>query len=122
MVIESTSLRRGVGRRSLLSGVAATSALIASGGLPQVAGAQATPVVIKCLPIDRSTILAGSRFDLRVEVAGAQPDKIEVTVDGRDADAYFGTPGARTTEEGTIKALRVPAKWSGRHHSIGWAW
>jgi alkaline phosphatase len=98
MVIESTSLRRGVGRRSLLSGVAATSALIASGGLPQVAGAQATPVVIKCLPIDRSTILAGSRFDLRVEVAGAQPDKIEVTVNGRDADAYFGTPGARTTE------------------------
>lgn len=98
MVIESTSLRRGVGRRSLLSGVAATSAVIASGGLPQVAGAQATPVVIKCLPIDRSTILAGSRFDLRVEVAGAQPDKIEVTVNGRDADAYFGTPGARTTE------------------------
>jgi alkaline phosphatase len=43
-------------------------------------------------------MIAGSRFDLRIEVAGAQPDRIDVTVNGKDADAYFGAAGARTNE------------------------
>ena len=98
MAIRPSIPQRGVARRSLLTSAVVTGAVVAGGGTPRVAWAQSAPVVIKCLPIDRSTILAGSRFDLRVEVAGAQPDKIEVTVNGKDADAYFNAAGARTNE------------------------
>ena len=45
-------------------------------------------------PIDRATILAGSRFDLKVEFDHVVPqDQIRVTVGGRPAEVVFGRPG-----------------------------
>ncbi len=42
-------------------------------------------------PIDRAAILAGSRFDLKVEFAGVvEVGKARLTVDGRDAAEVFG--------------------------------
>ena len=45
-------------------------------------------------PIDRAAILAGSRFDLKVEFDQVLPrDQIRVTVNGRPAEAVFKRPG-----------------------------
>ncbi|MSQ42665.1 MAG: hypothetical protein EXR45_00435 [Chloroflexi bacterium] len=89
---------RGIARRAVLGTAATASAIVATHGVPE-ASAQSVPVVIKALPIDHANILAGSRFDFRVEVAGAQPDRIEVTLNGQDADTFFrGTNAIRTNE------------------------
>lgn len=61
---------RGFARRSVLGAAATAAAIVATSGV-SVASAQTAPVVIKALPIDRANILAGSRFDFRVEVASA---------------------------------------------------
>src|SRR5262245_19476735 len=45
-------------------------------------------------PIDRASVLAGSRFDLKVEFDQVVPqDQIRVTVGGRPAEAVFGRQG-----------------------------
>jgi alkaline phosphatase len=45
-------------------------------------------------PIDRAAVLAGSRFDLKVEFDQVVPqDQIQVTVGGRPAEAVFGRRG-----------------------------
>jgi len=45
-------------------------------------------------PIDRATVLAGSRFDLKVEFDQVVPqDQIQVTVGGKPAEAVFGRRG-----------------------------
>ena len=42
-------------------------------------------------PIDRADILSGSRFDLKVEFpALADPAKVSITVNGKDAAQVFG--------------------------------
>src|SRR5256885_10756224 len=42
-------------------------------------------------PIDRADILAGSRFDLKVEFpALADPAKVSITLNGKDAAQVFG--------------------------------
>src|SRR5262249_54365174 len=42
-------------------------------------------------PIDRASVLAGSRFDLKVEFDQVVPqDQIKVTVGGKPAEAVFG--------------------------------
>ena len=44
-------------------------------------------------PLTRAEILAGSRFDLKVEFPGAvKPEAIRVTINGEDADAALNTP------------------------------
>jgi len=89
---------RGFARRAVLGTAVTASAIVATHGVPE-ASAQTATVVIKALPIDRANILAGSRFDFRVEVAGAQPDRIEITVNGQDADTFFkGANPVRTNE------------------------
>ena len=89
---------RGFARRAVLGTAVTASAIVATHGVPE-ASAQSVPVVIKALPIDRTNILAGSRFDFRVEVAGAQPDRVEITLNGQDADIFFrGTNAIRTNE------------------------
>jgi alkaline phosphatase len=53
--------------------------------LPAAASAQTI------YPIDRAEILAGARFDLKVEFAGeVAADKATLTIDGADAAAVFG--------------------------------
>ncbi len=45
-------------------------------------------------PIDRATVLAGSRFDFKVEFDQVVPqDQIHVTVGGKPAEAVFGRRG-----------------------------
>ncbi len=45
-------------------------------------------------PIDRAAVLAGSRFDLKVEFDQVVPrEQIRVTVGGRPAEVVFGRPG-----------------------------
>lgn len=44
-------------------------------------------------PIDRAEILAGARFDVKVEFAGpVKPDDVKITLNGADAAAVFGKP------------------------------
>lgn len=81
-----------------------SSAVLVTGVLPaavmaETAGAvQAASPAITILPIDRATILAGQRFDFRVELNGgaANKDDMKVTVNGVDAETYFGKKAVRT--------------------------
>ncbi len=42
-------------------------------------------------PVDRATILAGSKFDLKVEFAGVQPrGNLKITINGQDHSALLG--------------------------------
>ncbi len=44
---------------------------------------------ISILPIDKARMLAGSKFDFRVEVNGAKPDSIDITINGQPAATVF---------------------------------
>jgi len=56
-------------------------------------------------PIDRASVLAGSRFDFKVEFDQVVPqDQIKVTVGGKPAEAAFGRP-ARFLEREDGKAV-----------------
>jgi alkaline phosphatase len=51
-------------------------------------------------PIDRAAILAGSRFDFKVEFPDRiDPSKLKVTVNGEDHAAVFGQPGTFVERE-----------------------
>ena len=51
-------------------------------------------------PIDRAAILAGSRFDFKVEFPDRiDPSKLKVTVNGEDYAAAFGQPGTFVERE-----------------------
>jgi alkaline phosphatase len=67
-------------RRLLAAGVGIAILTAASAGSAQTV-----------YPIDRADILAGSRFDLKVEFAGlADPAKVSVTLNGQDHAQVFG--------------------------------
>ena len=67
-------------RRLLAAGVGIATLVAASAGSAQTV-----------YPIDRADILAGSRFDLKVEFAGlADAAKVAVTVNGKDHAQVFG--------------------------------
>ncbi|GAX88889.1 alkaline phosphatase [Effusibacillus lacus] len=70
------------------------SALFAEGEQTQP---QASPA-ITILPIDRATILAGQKFDFRVELNNgiAKKENIKVTINGIDAEKFFGKTADRT--------------------------
>ena len=58
--------------------------------LPALADVTPQPVIY---PLARAEILAGSRFDLKVEFPGAvKPEDIHVTINGEDADVVLNTP------------------------------
>src|SRR5215218_11510636 len=51
-------------------------------------------------PIDRAAILAGARFDFKVEFPDRiDPAKLKVTVNGDDHAAAFGQPGTFVERE-----------------------
>lgn len=59
-------------------------------------GAQAQVIY----PIDRADILAGSRFDLKVELPGlAEPGKVKVTVNGKDHAEVLGRAATFVAKE-----------------------
>jgi len=58
--------------------------------VPAFADATLQPTIY---PLTRAEILAGSRFDLKVEFPGAvKPEDIHVTINGEDADVVLNTP------------------------------
>src|SRR5262245_11850875 len=60
-------------------------------------------------PIDRAEIIAGSRFDLKVEFPGAPPAAaVRVTIDGQDAAAVTG------------KTVAFVEREDGGEHSAYW--
>ncbi|MFD0716902.1 alkaline phosphatase [Paenibacillus sp. GCM10027626] len=76
---------------------------------------QKTEASFTILPIDRATILAGQKFDLRVELnhAAIKPQDIQVTINGKDAEQYFGKNADRTNSnadsaEFTIRGVSFP--------------
>ncbi len=66
-------------------------------GIATTAAAEAKPS-ITILPIDRATVLAGQKFDFRVELNDglAKKEELQVTINGKDAEAYFGKKAVRT--------------------------
>ena len=51
-------------------------------------------------PIDRAAILAGARFDFKVEFPDRiDPAKLKITVNGEDHAAAFGQPGTFVERE-----------------------
>ena len=54
---------------------------------------------VSVMPINQAKFLKGQRFDLQVEVKGLADD-FKVTVDGVDAEKYFGKKGEVKTADG----------------------
>ncbi|MFB6364081.1 alkaline phosphatase [Paenibacillus elgii] len=73
--------------------------------------AQAPSVYIA--PIDRAKFLAGSLFDFRVELnhLTAMPSSVSITVNGKDAEPFFGKPFVKTntdkSQEFTIRDVKI---------------
>lgn len=73
--------------------------------------AQAPSVYIA--PIDRAKFLAGSLFDFRVELnhLTAMPSSVSITVNGKDAEQFFGKPFVKTntdkSQEFTIRDVKI---------------
>jgi alkaline phosphatase len=61
----------------------------------------ACPTVAQTIyPIDRAAILAGARFDFKIEFSDrVDPSKLKVTVNGEDYAAAFGQPGTFVERE-----------------------
>ena len=64
------------------------------------------PSNITVLPIDQAKFLAGQRFDFLIEVKDAQPEAVEVLVNGEDAAKFFGKAAVRSSHDG-IAAYRI---------------
>lgn len=77
------------------------TALVAVGAIALATLAPGGPAVAQTIfPIDRADILAGSRFDLKVEFpAEIDPARARVTVNGRDARDLFAQPGRFVARE-----------------------
>lgn len=110
--------------RTVLTTVLLTAAFAAS--------AQAQTIY----PLDRAEILAGAKFDLKVEFPGVvAADKLKVTVDGKDAAEVFGAkPVVVAKEDGhdltafwlrgvslpKAGKVKVEASAGGEAKSVGW--
>ncbi|MEK0312765.1 alkaline phosphatase [Cohnella sp. 56] len=97
----------------MLAAVVAWS--LGSAGIPAAHAAASAAPSITILPIDRATILAGQRFDFRVELNGAKvaQSALKVTVNGKDAAAYFGakakfTNASDSSSELTLRQVSFP--------------
>ena len=74
--------------------------------LALLAGASAQAQTI--YPLDRAEILAGSRFDLKVEFPGAPAQSaVRVTINGEDAAAITGKPATFVEREDGARAFRL---------------
>ncbi|CAH0119942.1 hypothetical protein PAE9249_02451 [Paenibacillus sp. CECT 9249] len=85
---------------------------------------QETEASLTILPIDRATILAGQKFDFRVELnhGNVKPQNIQVTVNGKDAEQYFGknaqlTNANKDSAEFTIRGVSFPQAGNATVHA-----
>lgn len=65
-------------------------------------------------PIDNAKLLAGAKFDFRVELNDlkSSPSKVSITINGKAADAFFGkqyvkTTNSETSQEFTIRDVSI---------------
>lgn len=65
---------------------------------------QKSPITI--LPIDRAKFAVGQKFDFLVEVENAEPQDIKVSINGKDAAAFFGK-AVKTGKTGKIASYRI---------------
>jgi alkaline phosphatase len=79
--------------------------LTAFGILLLFANAAMAAAELVVLPIDRAKFLAGQKFDMEVELRGAQFDEISVKLDGRDAESLFGRAPV-IKREGSLTSVR----------------
>ncbi|MEI7026371.1 alkaline phosphatase [Paenibacillus sp. y28] len=104
----------------VLTSIAVTSTLLASNaGLPS----QAVPVVhgaeqtagasVYIAPIDKAKLLAGAKFDFRVELNGLDtlPGSVSITVNGENAEQFFSKAfdktNTETSQEFTIREVTI---------------
>jgi len=85
--------------KTAASAVLATAVLVGAAALPPhsrqasaAAAAEAATPSVYVAPIDRAKLLAGSLFDFRVELNdwSGDPGSVSITVNGKDAAAFFG--------------------------------
>lgn len=74
--------------------------------------AEAAASRIYIAPVDQAKFLVGAKFDFRVELRdlSSKPDKVSITINGQDAQSFFGKPFVQTnehenSEEYTIRDL-----------------
>lgn len=104
----------------VLSSLAVTGALLVSGvspapGQARIAHAAETAGQpdIYIAPINQAKLLAGSRFDFRVELNHLQafPGSVAITINGKDAESFFGKPLVKTntdkSQEFTIRDVSI---------------
>ncbi|MCZ8512700.1 alkaline phosphatase [Paenibacillus filicis] len=104
----------------VISSLALSSCLLTAGLFnvdgnvsPAYAAEQAGQASIYIAPIDRAKFLAGSKFDFRVELnqLSAMPGSVSITVNGQDAEAFFGKKFVKTntdkSQEFTIRDVSI---------------
>ncbi|WP_088830311.1 alkaline phosphatase [Paenibacillus tyrfis] len=104
----------------VLTSIAVTGSLLASGTgfvtepVPAAYAAEtAQAPSVYIAPIDRAKFLAGSLFDFRVELnhLTALPSSVSITVNGKDAEQFFGKPFVKTntdkSQEFTIRDVKI---------------
>lgn len=104
----------------VLTSLAVTGSLLASGTgfvtepVPAAYAAETTQAPsVYIAPIDRAKFLAGSLFDFRVELnhLTAMPSSVSITVNGKDAEQFFGKPLVKTntdkSQEFTIRDVKI---------------
>ncbi|MFD0673158.1 alkaline phosphatase [Cohnella sp. GCM10027633] len=93
--------------------ILASGALVSASGTPlygtrtanaaeqQTVAAVAAQPSVYVAPIDRAKFLAGSLFDFRVELNGlaGDPGNVTITVNGKEASAFFGKPFEKTSTD-----------------------
>lgn len=65
---------------------------------------QKSPITV--LPIDNAKFLAGQKFDFAIEVENATSDNVNVTINGKAADEFFGKT-AEVKLDGTTARYRI---------------
>ncbi|WP_110955397.1 alkaline phosphatase [Anaerosinus massiliensis] len=61
---------------------------------------------ITVLPIDHAKLIAGQKFDFLIEVKDAATNDIQVTINGKSAEKYFGK-AAVVSMDGTMATYRI---------------
>lgn len=82
-------------------------------GLPGVAehahAAEGKAPSIYIAPVDRAKFLAGALFDFRVELRdlATLPERVSITINGRDAASFFGKPFVKTNDHEDSEAYTI---------------
>lgn len=97
-------------RKSTVTVCTALSVLACLGGTATIGFAapyvaqQVSPITV--LPIDDAKFAAGQKFDFLIEVKDAKAKDIQVTINGKSAEQYFGKAAA-VTMDGKMATYRI---------------